>query len=348
MTQGDQTKALKTGAKASRFIKALSALDYLLFAILLAVAFYLFFIRDYYFLADGTTVSVTGWLLHAWRTDPDSEHGLLVPLITLGLLWWKKDEILSVSLHRGYWFISLIFLGSALYIIGMGGGVSAMGPLALILWLLGIVGFVGGKSLFLALVFPFGFLLFMIPWSLIGGDTITVPLRHLMVNIVVPLLNLIGLHVVREGTAILSAPQPEMGLAVGALFGLDVDNPCSGIRSLFAITMISALFANLTQPTQLKKWVLFLCAFPLAVIGNVFRIMMLTIGSYFFGTEFAVGIGDDISYFHMIAGYMVFIVALGFLFLISYLLNLTAAQILGWKKKCGFGKLSASHPKGSV
>ncbi|MDK3156449.1 exosortase/archaeosortase family protein [Kamptonema cortianum] len=181
-----------------------------------------------------------------------------------------------------------------------------------------------------------------------GGDTITVPLRHLMVNIVVPLLNLIGVDVVKVGTAILSAPRPDMGIPAGQLFGLDVDNPCSGIRSLFAITMISALFANLTQPTQLKKWILFFCAFPLAVIGNIFRILMLTIGSYFFGTEFAVGVGDDISFFHMFAGYMVFIIALGFLFFISWLMNLTPEKMRAYRDKFFPKKLSASHPGNSV
>ncbi|MDL5053870.1 exosortase/archaeosortase family protein [Oscillatoria laete-virens NRMC-F 0139] len=332
----------------SSLLKGWEMLDMILMMVLVGVVAYLFFWRNYYVLSNGDNVSVVSWLWHAWRTDPDSEHGMLVPLISAGLLWWRREEILRCSRQKNAYFAGFIILGSFIYILGAGGGVSSLGPMALILWFLGVIGFIGGAALFKQTLFPIGFLAFMIPWSLIGGDTITVPLRHLMVNIVVPLLNLIGVDVVKVGTAILSAPRPDMGIPAGQLFGLDVDNPCSGIRSLFAITMISALFANLTQPTQLKKWILFFCAFPLAVIGNIFRILMLTIGSYFFGTEFAVGVGDDISFFHMFAGYMVFIIALGFLFFISWLMNLTPEKMRAYRDKFFPKKLSASHPGNSV
>ncbi|MDZ4742855.1 MAG: exosortase/archaeosortase family protein [Verrucomicrobiota bacterium] len=333
----------KTGFKESILYRSIGKLDLLLLIILCSVVLYLFLIKNYYILSNGQTVSVTGWLWHAWGTDPDSEHGMIVPLISLGLIWWKKDDLYPLYLKRGFHYVGLILLGSFFYILGNGGGVSLFGPVALIIWILGVIGFIGGNTLFLKLLFPVGFLLFMVPWSLIGGDTITVPLRHLMVNIVIPLLNLIGIHVVKVGTAILSAPDPVLGIPAGKLFGLDVDNPCSGLRSLFALAMITALFSNLTQPTQLKKWLLFACVFPLAILGNTMRIMMLTIGSYFFGTEFAVGIGNEISFFHMFAGYMVYISALGCMFLISYLMNLTPEQILRLKRLFLFKKISTSH-----
>ena len=74
-----------------------------------------------------------------------------------------------------------------------------------------------------------------------------------------------------------------------------------------------------------KKWVLFLCAPPLAVAGNLARIIMLTIGTVAFGSEFALGKNplENPSWFHLAAGYLVFLVALCGMMGVGWLLSLT-------------------------
>ena len=126
-------------------------------------------------------------------------------------------------------------------------------------------------------------------------------------------LDAIGIDVVRNGTGILSAPDPMLGIPAGQKFAVDVADPCSGIRSLFALMMVSALYAQFTLKTWWQKWVLFAFSAPLAILGNLARILMLTIGTIVFGAEFAIGKNalTDPSWFHMLAGYLVFIVALG-------------------------------------
>lgn len=153
----------------SSLLKGWEMLDMILMMVLVGVVAYLFFWRNYYVLSNGDNVSVVSWLWHAWRTDPDSEHGMLVPLISAGLLWWRREEILRCSRQKNAYFAGFIILGSFIYILGAGGGVSSLGPMALILWFLGVIGFIGGAALFKQTLFPIGFLAFMIPWSLIGG-----------------------------------------------------------------------------------------------------------------------------------------------------------------------------------
>jgi len=142
---------------------------------------------------------------------------------------------------------------------------------------------------------------------------VTFPLRMLMSNAAVGFLQLIGIDVVRNGTGILSAPDALLGIPAGKKFAVDVADPCSGIRSLFALMMVSALYAHFTLKVTWQKWVLFLCSAPLAIMGNLARIVMLTIGTIAFGAEFAIGKNalTDPSWFHTGAGYLVFIVALG-------------------------------------
>ncbi len=49
--------------------------------------------------------------------------------------------------------------------------------------------------------------------------------------------------------------------------------------------------------------VIFLSAFPLAILGNLARVIMLVFGSIFFGSAFAIGTTEDPSWFHEGCGF---------------------------------------------
>ena len=76
-----------------------------------------------------------------------------------------------------------------------------------------------------------------------------------------------------------------------------------------------------------RKWILFLCAAPLAVLGNLGRILMLTFGTITMGPEKAIGTLEEPTFFHMLAGYVVFAVALGGMVAIAALLNMDFKKI---------------------
>jgi exosortase len=174
------------------------------------------------------------------------------------------------------------------------------------------VWFLLGRKALVFFAFPLLFLAFAWPMPFLD-NVIAFPLRMVMSSAAVFFLDAIGIDVVRNGTGILSAPDPMLGIPAGQKFAVDVADPCSGIRSLFALMMVSALYAQFTLKTWWQKWALFACSAPLAILGNLARILMLTIGTIVFGAEFAIGKNalTDPSWFHMAAGYLVFIVALG-------------------------------------
>ncbi|MDX2227232.1 MAG: exosortase/archaeosortase family protein [Verrucomicrobiae bacterium] len=326
---------------ALTFLGRLTARDRIVLACTGLMLVYFFFIRVYYPGLSGIGYSVFGWLWHAWNTDPDSQHGMFVPLIAAGFLWWKKDAIFAETPTGQPLFLPLIFLGCLGYILGLGGGLKFLAPLSFVLLLAGTIGFVGGTRIFKLVLFPLAFLLFMIPWSLIDNGILTFELRLMMTKMVVPLLNLIGVETIRVGTALKSAAVPMAGLPVGAKFALEVDGPCSGIRSLFALCMITAIYSYLTMPTLAKKWILFLTAVPVAVIGNMVRIMMLTVGTYLFGVEWAVGVGDKISFFHSFSGFMVYISALLILMGLGAVIDLDFAA---WLRKMSPSRTQPKAP----
>jgi exosortase/archaeosortase family protein len=141
-------------------------------------------------------------------------------------------------------------------------------------------------------------------------------------------LNGIGVETLRVGTALVSAPDYAKGLAQGQKFALDVATPCSGIRSLFALMMVSALYAHLSLEKTWQKWILFLLSPALAVMGNFARMVMLTLGTILLGSAVAIGTEEHPTTFHMAAGFFVFVVALGGMVGVSRLL-----QAIGSRKE---------------
>src|SRR5207248_11414617 len=42
------------------------------------------------------TPSLLRWMYHIYSTSPDDGHGLLIPVVVLGLFYWKRKELLAV------------------------------------------------------------------------------------------------------------------------------------------------------------------------------------------------------------------------------------------------------------
>lgn len=208
--------------------------------------------------------------------------------------------------------LPLALLSLLLFWLGYRMAVQYIGWASLQLLLIATIWFLLGWRTVLFLAFPLLFIVFAWPVPFLD-NYIAFPLRLIMAHAAVFVLDLVGIDVIRNGTGILSAPDPILGIPAGQKFAVDVADPCSGIRSLFALMMVSALYAQFTLKDWWQKLILFAFSAPLAILGNLARILMLTIGTIVFGPEFAIGKNalTDPSWFHMAAGYLVFLVALG-------------------------------------
>lgn len=265
-----------------------------------------------------------------WQLDEWQHCWLVIPICAF-LVWRKRETLRDLPLNGAFSGIIAIALGLAFYWAGYRTGNYFIGIVSVVIVLGGIVLWFGGWRWVLALVFPLAFLFFALP-LLFLESMLAFRLRLIMSDASVILLNGIGIHTVQQGTAILSAPDQLLGLPRGAGFSVDVADPCSGIRSLFALTMVTALYAYFAIKPIWKQFALFACAVPLAVLGNMARIMMLTLGTIAVGPEIAIGSLEHPSLFHQIAGYLVFIVALagmigiGHLLMMDWRSTLTAAR----------------------
>ncbi len=261
--------------------------------------------------------------------DPEWMFCIAVPFLVAYIVWRKRTELATLPLEGEWWGLGLLSVGALAYWVGYKVDTSYPGYAAAQLISAGLIILFGGRRWMRALGFAWVFLIFTWPMYPLE-DRISFPLRMLMAKTSSVAINLMGINAVREGTAIYSAMDVAAGLKQGAKFMLDVDAPCAGMRSLFALVMITFIYAYLSLRGLWKRVFLVLCSVPLALLGNVVRMMMLAAGSVLWGVDFAVGRNingeQEISTFHEMAGYTVFAVALGGMFAISGLLERRAKK----------------------
>jgi exosortase len=254
------------------------------------------------------------WGLTEWG------HAALVPFICLFLIFLRRQEILQAPI-RGSNLLGggLVFLGLVLYCLGLKAETEYFGFAAIQILLAGLVLWFWGYRVFGILSFAWFFFLFTYPMPPLEG-IVAVPLRLLMSHTSAAVLNVLGTPSLQSGTAIFSAPDMHRGLQMGQKFEIDIADPCSGLHSLFALMMISALAGYVSVRRPIFRWLIFLAAIPLAIAGNVVRILLLVWGTEAFGEPFAVGTDVNPSAYHMGCGYVVYLIALLLLFgMISFI-----------------------------
>ena len=297
----------------------------------LAVVIGLYALIPYNFGFESKARPVLDMLKRFW-TDPstaDWHHGMMVPFISFGLVIYQWKDLQKVAIRPCGWGAGLVLAALGMYWIGYKIDITIVGFMSLQLMIGGLILWLLGWDMMKALAFPYIFLMFAYPFYFLD-NIISFPLRGVMCELSQGFLNLIGVDTMRVGTALVSAPDYAAGLKQGERFALDVANPCSGIRSLFALMMVSALYAHLTLDKTWQKLVLFALSPALAVAGNFARMLMLTFGTILMGSGVAIGTEENPTTYHMAAGFFVFVVALGGMVAVGWVLQGGLAK--AWKK----------------
>jgi exosortase len=250
----------------------------------------------------------------------DYTYCLFVPLIFGYLVYLRWPELEKAPIRQSNLGLGLIILGIVVYWFGMRANNQYFGYVAVQILLAGVILWLWGAAVFRILLFPWAFFIFAWPVPFLD-PIIAFPLRMAMSTLASHILPILGVPCLQNGTALLSPGDPLHNIPVGTRFQIDIADPCSGIRSLFALLMFSALFGYLFLPRLWQQWVIFLSAFPLAILGNLARVIMLVFGSIFFGSAFAIGTTEDPSWFHEGCGFLIYGVALGAEFLLASLLT---------------------------
>ncbi|MGA0367897.1 MAG: exosortase/archaeosortase family protein [Kiritimatiellia bacterium] len=258
--------------------------------------------------------SVLLWLVDRWNDQGismgsgDYSHGFLVPLASLYVIWIQRDSLLRAPKQISGIGLVLVLLALLGHYLGVKTQHSRLSILSLIGLSWSIPFYLYGWQVAKRLIFPCSFLIFAVPLNFLDG--LTYPLRKINTVISVEILQFLGLDVKQVGTGIFGPPYN-----ASASLKLDVADPCSGIRSLTAMMALTAIYGYLILPGLWRKWVLFLAAIPLAMAGNIFRIVSIGIMAEAINTNIATGLPHDY------AGFIVFGCAIALMVSLSLLLN---------------------------
>ncbi len=248
-------------------------------------------------------------LVNDWWVDSNYSHGFLVPLVSAYLIWKKKDRLKSLEKKRSYWGFLILLSGLGIYIIGTAGSEYFSARFSLIIVLFGLIFYLNGKEWAKELLFPVAFLTFMVPIPYVIYYSIAFPMQLFSTKLSYFILHSIGLPSIRQGN-IIYLPN----------YSLEVVEACSGLRSLVSLLALGTFFAYVTFKSNLKRFILFLSIFPIAIGANIFRILITAVGAYVVSPKLA----ED--FLHKLSGLIVFLISVFSLFILSRIIKIISRE----------------------
>ncbi len=242
-------------------------------------------------------------LVRRWTTQEEYSHGFLIPLVSLWLVWMRRDA-LRASIGPPSWTGALLILVAILlHVTGAFSAIFILSQLAFIVALLGITLAVGGFSLLRAAFVPIIFLIFAIPLPYFIDANLSLNLQLISSQLGVFFIRLFGIPVYLDGNLI------DLGS-----YKLQVVDACSGLRYLFPLLSLSFLAAYLFDAPIWQRALVLLSSIPITIAMNGFRIGMVGVTMDRWGLRMADGA------LHFFEGWIIFLASALLLTLEVYLL----------------------------
>jgi len=244
-----------------------------------------------------------GYLGYALKNDFAS-HGVLIPVISLFLLWQDRQPIFYDSRQSAQpkpivWAIGSVVLLAAGWTVLSGGILQSLTLETLALAVIWIAGFYlfFGPEIFLKSLFPLFFLLLMIPLPEKALDVVVRFLQMGSAEMANMLFRITGTEFFRMERVFFKFPSTDLVIEVAP--------QCSGIRSSTALFITTLLAGHLTLRSGWRKLALVLISIPVALFKNAVRIVALTLLAIYIDPHYITG--HDL---HRRGGVVFFILAL--------------------------------------
>jgi exosortase C (VPDSG-CTERM-specific) len=239
------------------------------------------------FLAFGIFLTVafirplTALATHAAETDLHS-HILLVPFVSAYLIYIRRKQLPKEYLSSWRWALLSLFVGlapllAAGNLVKVEPALSQNDVLSLTAFsfvcLIATGGFLFlGRKWMTAAVFPFAFLIFMVPLPDGIVDRLETASKLASAEAAALFFSIAGTPVLRDGT-VFQLP----GIVI------EVAQECSGIRSSWVLFITSVLASYLFLKSPWRRAALIAFVIPLAILRNGFRILVIGLLCVHFG-----------------------------------------------------------------
>jgi exosortase A len=243
-------------------------------------------------------------LIRSWSNTEEYSHGFFIFPISAYVVWLKKDKLLQLKATPSYWGLGIAAASLIAYIISKFAGVATLASLTMLPFISGSIIYLYGFQVFKEMLFPIGFLIFMIPIPSQIMSSLTIPLQLLVSKLAVVMTKVLQIPVFREGNVI---HLPD--------YTMQVVDACSGLRSMISLLTLSTIFSYLTVRSNILRVILCLSGIPIAILVNIIRVFLTIIVYYYFHYNLAEGT------IHTVFGLFIFVLALVFLVTVKGLLK---------------------------
>jgi len=228
-------------------------------------------------------------LVKVWWTSENHSYGALIPLASAYFAWDKRAILRGVRRSPSPWAIPAVLAAVLLFGAGTLGTIFGLQAAGLVLYVWVIVLSVWGIQVARILIFPLGFLLFLVPVPAAFLDRIAPPLQLFAANFAGWVLEGVRIPVLIDGTYI-HLPRAVLHVAVA----------CAGLRFLVSTTLLGVVVAYWGQRTPGRRLLVAALAVPIAILANASRVAVTGVLAYAAGAETAMG------FFHTFSGSVVF------------------------------------------
>jgi exosortase D (VPLPA-CTERM-specific) len=252
-----------------------------------------------------------------WEVQEEYSHGYLIPLVTLYILWEKKDLIFSAISEPMWSGLVLIFIAILVLIIGEISALFLLIQYSFVLLLIGLSMVMLGRATKYTLA-PILLLLFAIPLPYVIEVLLTAKLQLWSSSIGVDFIRAFNIPVFLEGNVI------DLGI-----YKLQVVEACSGLRYLFPLMSLGFIAAYFYQAAFWKRAVVFLATIPITIFMNSFRIGAIGVLVDNWGISMAEG------FLHDFEGWIIFMACAVILFALVWLLERLTSKEVSFAKMFG-------------
>lgn len=230
-----------------------------------------------------------------WRSDTYA-HGLIVPPISIWLIWRDRALLNPLRPEPTFWFIPALIVVIFCWLLGELTSVNSLTQFSVIgiciLATMSVLGLQVSKRL----AFPLLFLFFAVPI----GDFLLPRLMEWTADFTVLALKATGIPVYREGQNFV-IPSGQWSVV----------EACSGIRYLIASLTIGVLYAYLTYTSLKRRLIFALLSLLVPILANWLRAYLIVLLGHISNNELAAGVD------HLIYGWIFFGIVIAIMFVIG-------------------------------
>ena len=257
-------------------------------------------------------------MLDDWQTREEYSHAWLIPLISLFLVWQRKNELAAIEFKGSWAGVAAVILAIALGFAGQLGKVDFLQQVGFVLAICGFVLALTGWPALRLLWMPLLLLFLVIPLPGFIQSNLSSEMQLWSSRLGVWFVRLMGISVFLQGNVI------DLGS-----YRLQVAEACDGLRYLFPLMTLGLVMAYFYQGALWKRVLIFLSSIPITILMNSLRIATIGWMVEHWGPSMAEG------FLHDFQGWVVFMASLALMVLLMIALSFVGGDRRPWRELFG-------------